>query len=67
MLAKKYPNIFINSVCPDFVQTDITCNIGYLTAEEGAEIPVSLALPPDGGPSVSLLAVELLNSAIVYF
>lgn len=51
LVAKKYPNICINCVCPGFVKTDINCNSGILTVEEGAESPVTLALLPDGGPS----------------
>ncbi|PON52906.1 Short-chain dehydrogenase/reductase [Parasponia andersonii] len=51
ILAKKYPNICVNSVCPGYVKTDITCNTGRLTAAEGAESPLSLALLPNGKPS----------------
>ncbi|XP_062145643.1 (+)-neomenthol dehydrogenase-like [Alnus glutinosa] len=51
ILAKKYPNIAINSVCPDYVKTDLNHNTGVLTAEECAKGPVMLALMPDGRPS----------------
>ncbi|XP_057966687.1 (+)-neomenthol dehydrogenase-like isoform X2 [Malania oleifera] len=51
ILAKKYPDFCINCVCPGFVKTDINFNTGILTAEDGAESPVRLALLPDGGPS----------------
>ncbi|KAK9202381.1 hypothetical protein WN944_017591 [Citrus x changshan-huyou] len=51
ILAKKYPNFCINCVCPGYVKTDMTYNTGKLTAEEGAETPVWLALLPKGGPS----------------
>ena len=51
ILAKKYPNICVNSVCPGYVKTDITCNTGKLTAAEGAESPLRLALLPNGKPS----------------
>ncbi|KAF8379461.1 hypothetical protein HHK36_028897 [Tetracentron sinense] len=51
ILAKKFPTFCINCVCPGYVKTDITLNTGFLTAEEGAENPVKLALLPDGGPS----------------
>ncbi|KAM7274467.1 hypothetical protein ACFE04_016333 [Oxalis oulophora] len=51
VLAKKYPNILINCVCPGFVKTDINFNVGHLTIDEGAESPVRLALLPNGGPS----------------
>ncbi|XP_021817011.1 (+)-neomenthol dehydrogenase-like [Prunus avium] len=51
ILAKKYPNFYINCVCPGFVNTDITFNTGTLTIEEGAESLVRLALLPNGGPT----------------
>ncbi|KAL5792461.1 hypothetical protein ACOSP7_001055 [Xanthoceras sorbifolium] len=51
MLANKYPNIFINCVCPGNVKTDITCNTGLFTPHEGAQSAVRLALLPHGGPS----------------
>ncbi|XP_027156824.1 (+)-neomenthol dehydrogenase-like [Coffea eugenioides] len=51
ILAKKYPTICINCVCPGYCKTDITCNTGFSTAAEGAEGSVKLALLPDGGPS----------------
>ncbi|KAF7809655.1 (+)-neomenthol dehydrogenase [Senna tora] len=51
ILAKKYPNICINCVCPGFVKTDINANTGILTVEEGAASVVSLALLPNGSPS----------------
>ncbi|WKA06045.1 hypothetical protein VitviT2T_023971 [Vitis vinifera] len=51
ILARKYPTLCINCVCPGFVKTDLNYNSGILTIEEGAESPVRLALLPDGGPS----------------
>ncbi|KAM7491360.1 hypothetical protein LguiA_034281 [Lonicera macranthoides] len=51
LLAKKFPNILVNCVHPGYVLTDITCNTGHLTPEEGARAPVMAALLPDGGPS----------------
>ncbi|KAK7390003.1 hypothetical protein VNO78_25300 [Psophocarpus tetragonolobus] len=51
ILTKRYPSFCINSVCPGYVKTDITCNTGFLTAEEGAASPVRLALLPNGSPS----------------
>ncbi|KAK6162385.1 hypothetical protein DH2020_002226 [Rehmannia glutinosa] len=51
ILAKKYPGFRINCVCPGYVKTDINYNTGLLTAEDGAEGPVRLALLPDDGPS----------------
>lgn len=51
VLAKKYPNMYINCVHPGYVNTDINWNTGTLTIEEGARGPVMLALLPDGGPT----------------
>ncbi|KAL2233922.1 UNVERIFIED_CONTAM: (-)-isopiperitenone reductase [Sesamum indicum] len=51
IMARKYPSFCINCVCPGFARTDITCNLGPLSASEAAESPVKLALLPDGGPS----------------
>ncbi|XP_031477544.1 short-chain dehydrogenase/reductase 2b-like [Nymphaea colorata] len=41
----------VNSVHPGFVRTDITESTGYLSAPEGAENVVRVALFPVGGPS----------------
>lgn len=51
ILAKKYPRLMINSVCPGYVKTDINCFTGILTTQEGAQSPVRLALLPTGGVS----------------
>ncbi|GAV76472.1 adh_short domain-containing protein, partial [Cephalotus follicularis] len=51
ILAKKYPNVHINCVCPGFVKTDLNYNAGILTTDEGAERVATLALMPNGGPS----------------
>ncbi|ESW07018.1 hypothetical protein PHAVU_010G095500 [Phaseolus vulgaris] len=51
ILAKKYPSFCINAVCPGYVKTDINCNTGFLTPDEGAEAAVRLALLPEGSPS----------------
>ncbi|PHT40591.1 (+)-neomenthol dehydrogenase [Capsicum baccatum] len=37
VLAAKYPNFRINSVCPGYCKTDVNANTGSLTAGEGAE------------------------------
>ncbi|BAT83676.1 hypothetical protein VIGAN_04086600 [Vigna angularis var. angularis] len=50
-LAKKYPSLCINAVCPGYVKTDLNLNSGYLGVDEGAESVVRLALLPNGGPS----------------
>ncbi|POO01432.1 Short-chain dehydrogenase/reductase [Trema orientale] len=51
ILAKKYPNMYINCVHPGYVNTDINWHTGPLTLEEGTRGPVMLALLPDGGPT----------------
>ncbi|XP_023897350.1 salutaridine reductase [Quercus suber] len=51
VLARKYPKIAINSVCPGYTSTDMNHNSGVLTVEEGAKSPVMLALMPEGGSS----------------
>lgn len=51
ILAKKYPNMSINCVCPGFVKTDINKNTGMLPVDQGAASVVRLALLPDGSPS----------------
>lgn len=49
--ARKYPGFLVNCVGPGFVKTDINCNSGPMTAVEGAQSLVRLALLPRGGPS----------------
>ncbi|KAL9225691.1 hypothetical protein vseg_001585 [Gypsophila vaccaria] len=51
VLARTYPSIIINCVCPGVVKTDINLKMGHLTVEEGAVGPVRLALLPPGSPS----------------
>ncbi|PNY06619.1 (+)-neomenthol dehydrogenase, partial [Trifolium pratense] len=51
IVAKNFPTLCINSICPGYVITDITGNTGKLTAEEGAASVVKLALLPNGSPS----------------
>lgn len=53
LVVKQHPGFCINAVCPGYARTDITCNSGLLSAAEGAEAPVKLALLPRGGPSGS--------------
>ncbi|KAH9313773.1 hypothetical protein KI387_022400 [Taxus chinensis] len=43
--------IYVNSVHPGIVQTDMTRHFGMLTASQGAESVVMLALLPPNGPS----------------
>ncbi|KAG6778425.1 hypothetical protein POTOM_018289 [Populus tomentosa] len=47
ILAKKYPKIATNAVCPGFTSTDINDSTGIFTVEEAARGPVMLALMPD--------------------
>ncbi|MBA0846524.1 hypothetical protein Goshw_003449 [Gossypium schwendimanii] len=58
ILAKKHPNFCINCVCPGFVKTDMNNNTGHSTPEEGAAIPVKLALWPNGGAPSGLFFVQ---------
>ncbi|KAK4849472.1 hypothetical protein QYF36_025199 [Acer negundo] len=51
LLANKYPDFLVNSVCPGYVKTDINCNTGFFTPSEGAQSAVRLALLPQTGPS----------------
>ncbi|KAI3948350.1 hypothetical protein MKX01_014477, partial [Papaver californicum] len=51
ILAREFPTFRINCVCPGWVKTDITCNIGIFTTVEGAERVVNWALVPEDGPS----------------
>ncbi|KAL5735921.1 hypothetical protein ACOSQ2_030709 [Xanthoceras sorbifolium] len=51
IIASNYPSFQVNCIHPGLVKTDMTCNIGNLTAEQGARAPVMLALSPDTGPS----------------
>ncbi|KAJ4812015.1 hypothetical protein LUZ62_024581 [Rhynchospora pubera] len=51
IIAKSYPKIITNCVCPGYVKTDINYDTGMLTVEQGAKGPVMLALLPDGSPS----------------
>ncbi|CAL2241607.1 unnamed protein product [Prunus armeniaca] len=58
ILAKKYLNFRINSVCPGFVKTDINCNVGVLPVEEGGARIVKFALLPNDGPYWLLLCSQ---------
>eukprot|EP01018_Ginkgo_biloba_P017095 Gb_07867 [translate_table: standard] len=42
--------IYVNSMAPGYVKTDINRNSGILTPEQGADTAVWLALLPPGGP-----------------
>ncbi len=47
----KRTNIVVNSVAPGYVKTDLTGGNGFMTAEEGARLPVEYALLGDGSVS----------------
>ncbi|CAL5381793.1 unnamed protein product [Camellia sinensis] len=51
ILAKRRTRFIVNSVCPDYVKTDMNCNTGHLTVKEGGENIVRLAMLPKDGPS----------------
>ncbi|KAK6935364.1 hypothetical protein RJ641_035519 [Dillenia turbinata] len=52
IIAQKFPSLCANNcVHPGMVKTDMQCNMGRLTAEEGARVPVVLALVLEGSPS----------------
>lgn len=43
--------IVVTSVSPGYVKTDLTGHAGFMTAEEGARLPVQHALLGDGAVS----------------
>ncbi len=47
----KGTQIVVNSVAPGYVKTDLTGGNGFMTAEEGARLPVEYALLGDGAVS----------------
>nr|GMC80393.1 (+)-neomenthol dehydrogenase-like isoform X2 [Ipomoea batatas] len=49
--AHKYPSLQVNCVDPGYVKTDINFNTGKITANEGAQNIVRVALQPEDGPS----------------
>jgi (+)-neomenthol dehydrogenase len=51
VIAKKYPSLKINCLCPGYAKTDITGHTGFFTAAEAAENCVKLALLDSDGPS----------------
>ncbi|MYN27459.1 SDR family oxidoreductase [Duganella levis] len=50
--------IVVNSVAPGYVRTDLTGNQGYLSAAEGAAIPVKFALQSSAEPHGKFLDAE---------
>ncbi|XP_021720635.1 (+)-neomenthol dehydrogenase-like [Chenopodium quinoa] len=51
LLARKYPEMYINCVHPGYVDTDLAWHTGPMSPEDGAKAPVRLALSPEGGPT----------------
>lgn len=51
----KDTDIVVNSVAPGYVKTDLTGGNGFMTAEEGARLPVEYALLGDGAVSGSFV------------
>ncbi|XP_019161032.1 PREDICTED: (+)-neomenthol dehydrogenase-like isoform X2 [Ipomoea nil] len=49
--AHKYPSLQVNCVNPGYVKTDITYNTGKITAKEGAQSIMRVALQSEDGPS----------------
>ncbi|XP_047337574.1 (+)-neomenthol dehydrogenase-like [Impatiens glandulifera] len=64
LVAKKFPNILVNCVCPGFVKTDMNYNMGVLSVEEGAASPVRLALLPKDGPSGTYFVRSEISSFV---
>lgn len=61
VVAKKYPTLGINCVCPGYVKTDLNFNTGMLTLEEGAETPVMLALTPKPTSGLFYASKEVIS------
>nr|GMC80392.1 (+)-neomenthol dehydrogenase-like isoform X2 [Ipomoea batatas] len=49
--AHKYPSLQVNCVNPGNAKTDLNYNTGKITAKEGAQNIVRVALQPEDGPS----------------
>ncbi|KAK4266798.1 hypothetical protein QN277_023672 [Acacia crassicarpa] len=62
ILARRYPNMCINCVCPGFVKTDMNRYSGILSVEDGAASVVRLALLPNGSPSGLFFACHDVSS-----
>lgn len=51
LIAKRYPTMMINCLCPGWINTDLSNHSGPMTPKEGAKNVVRLALLPENGPS----------------
>ncbi|KAK4266806.1 hypothetical protein QN277_023679 [Acacia crassicarpa] len=51
LLATKFPNVHMNCVCPGFVKTDMTNNLGTTSVDEAAETLANIALLTDAATS----------------
>ncbi|KAM0059672.1 putative (+)-neomenthol dehydrogenase [Helianthus debilis subsp. tardiflorus] len=51
LMSRKFQNMLVNAVHPGYVVTDMSCNTGFFTPEEGAKPAVMAALLSDDGPS----------------
>ncbi|KXG31186.2 hypothetical protein SORBI_3004G304400 [Sorghum bicolor] len=49
ILARENPALRVNCVHPGYVETEMNCNTGDLTAAEGARVSVAVALADQGG------------------
>ncbi|WVZ74450.1 hypothetical protein U9M48_022629 [Paspalum notatum var. saurae] len=49
ILARENPALRVNCVHPGYVETEMNCNTGNLTAAEGASVSVAVALAEQGG------------------
>ena len=49
ILARENAGMRVNCVHPGYVETEMNCNTGNLTAAEGASVSVAVALAEQGG------------------
>ena len=56
--ALRKDGIAVNAASPGFVATDLNGHRGHLTAEQGAGLPVKLALPGSDGPTGTFLGQD---------
>lgn len=56
IVAKTHPNVCVNSVAPGYCKSEITCNTGVLTDEQGAQNLVKWALQQPSQKTSGVLA-----------